>query len=77
MIMILKNKLNGRLFELVEDKGDLVILKRCNDEKIITVSKKKILRFYKTYQDKGKITFLNTIDSEDVVKKLNKRRKAL
>lgn len=69
MIMILKNKFNGRLFELVEDKGDLVVLKRCKDEKIITISKKKFLRFYKNYQDKGKITFLNTIDSENVVKK--------
>lgn len=75
MIMILKNKLNGRLFEVVEDKGDVVILKRCKDEKVITVPKKKILRFYKNHQSKGKITFLNTVDSEEIRKKLNGGKK--
>lgn len=73
MIMILKNKWNGQLYEVVEDKGDTVILKKCKNEKVFTVSKKKVLKSYKTYQDKGKITFLNVIDSEDVRKKLNKK----
>ena len=75
MIMILKNKWNGRLYELVEDKGNVVTLKRCKDEKLITISKKEVLFSYKEFKDKGKITFLNTVDSEEVRKKLNGGKK--
>lgn len=75
MITILKNKWNGKLYELVEDKENVVTLKRCKDEKTFTISKKEFSFSYKEYKDRGKITFLNTVDSEEVRKKLNGGKK--
>ena len=44
---MVKNKWNGKLYEVVKDDGVTVVLKRCSDESIFKIAKSEYIFSYK------------------------------
>lgn len=45
---IVKNKWNGKCYEIISDDNDKVVLKRCSDESFLTISKSEYAFSYKS-----------------------------
>lgn len=52
---IVKNKWNGRLYEVVSESGNNVELKRCSDGSTFTIAKSEYTFSYKPYNEKKDI----------------------
>ena len=75
--MTVKNKSNNEVFEVIAENDFSVTLKRCSDEKVFEIKRTEFSSNFSIFEDKGKITFLNTVDSKEVVEKLNPKRGAI
>lgn len=53
--MIVKNKWNGGLYEVVKDSGDKIELKRLSDEVVFTIAKSEYTFSYKSSNEKESI----------------------